>query len=103
MTFQVDAIPAFHDNYIWALRDQGRCVLVDPGDSKGPLDYLERNGLELVGLLLTHHHDDHIGGVETLLHRHPAPAWGPEDTRMPNEMHVVSEGDTIEIPEMGLR
>jgi len=103
MTFEIDAIPAFSDNYIWALRDQGRCVLVDPGDADGPLDYLERNNLKLVGLLLTHHHHDHIGGVNAIRRRHSAPAWGPKDSRMPNDMHIVGEGDTVDIPELRLK
>lgn len=102
MALRIEAIPAFSDNYIWALHDQGQCILVDPGESNGPLEFLSRNGLELGGILLTHHHPDHIGGVERLLAEHPAPVWGPQDPRMPAASRAQREGDRVEIPGLGL-
>jgi len=97
MTLGIEAIPAFADNYIWALSNQGRCVLVDPGDAAGPLDYLRRHELELTGILLTHHHHDHVGGVAAIRRRHPAPAWGPRDPRMPADVTPVAAGERVSI------
>ncbi len=102
MELEIHAIPAFRDNYIWALVRGEDCVLVDPGDASGPLSFLAERGLRLAGLLLTHHHADHIGGVNEIRRRHPAPAWGPDDKRMPRDMQVVAEGDKVAIDELGL-
>jgi len=102
MELEIHAIPAFTDNYIWALIRGEDCVLVDPGDAAGPLEFLDERRLNLVGLLLTHHHADHIGGVDAIRQRHPAPAWGPNDSRMPSGIEVVAEGDRVAIDALGL-
>lgn len=103
MTISIEAIRAFRDNYIWAIHDNQHCVIVDPGEAAGALDFLHRGGLRLAGLLLTHHHADHIGGVAEIRAHHPAPAWGPHDDRMPEDMAQVREGDQVEIPELQLK
>ncbi len=97
MSLTIEAIEAFVDNYIWAARDARHCVLVDPGDAAGPLRYLDDHGLELTGILLTHHHADHTGGVDEIRARHPAPVWGPSDVRMPADIRVVGEPDRVEL------
>jgi hydroxyacylglutathione hydrolase len=103
MRLEVEAIRAFADNYIWALHDNRRCVLVDPGEPDGPLAFLRQRSLELAGLLLTHHHHDHVGGVDAIRARHPAPAWGPDDARMPGDLQRVGEGDDVRIEALDLR
>lgn len=102
MNLRIEAIPAFRDNYVWALHNGHDCVLVDPGEAGPPLDFLERRALRLAGLLLTHHHHDHIGGADSILRRRPAPAWGPDDARMPECADAVRENDSVTVPEMGL-
>ncbi|MGL5391335.1 MAG: MBL fold metallo-hydrolase, partial [Shewanella sp.] len=64
----ITAIPAFNDNYIWVLQQgtQPEVYVVDPGDANVVIDYLQRHGLTLAGILLTHHHLDHTGGVPAL-------------------------------------
>ncbi|MDT8449267.1 MAG: hydroxyacylglutathione hydrolase [Wenzhouxiangellaceae bacterium] len=102
MALEIQAIPAFSDNYIWALDDGRHCVVVDPGEAGGVLDRLDRTGLELAGVLLTHHHHDHIGGVDEIRRRQPAPVWAPAGDRMPADAHTVAEGDTVRIDALGL-
>jgi len=102
MNIQIEAIKAFRDNYIWAVHDGRHCVIVDPGEASGALAFLERHDLLLCGLLLTHHHHDHVGGVDEIRARHPAPAWGPDDPRMPGNLRVVGEGDSVSIEKPGL-
>jgi len=43
----VTPIPAFNDNYIWALHDARDAVLVDPGDAAPCIEFLESRGLDL--------------------------------------------------------
>lgn len=102
MSIQIEAIKAFTDNYIWAVHDGRHCVIVDPGEASGTIEFLERHDLRLCGLLLTHHHHDHVGGVDEIRNRHTAPAWGPDDRRMPADLRVVGEGDRVTIDELGL-
>jgi hydroxyacylglutathione hydrolase len=95
---QLQALPAFADNYIWMLRDDaGRALIVDPGDAE-PVLAAVSDGLEPVGILLTHHHDDHIGGVVALRQRWPnLPVMAPADDRIAITSHRVGDGDRARI------
>src|SRR3546814_16549364 len=74
-------LPAFDDNYIWTWRDEtGRALVVDPGQA-GPVLAAAADGLQPIGLPHTHHHDDHIGGVDEQRRHMPArPVTQPVDT-----------------------
>jgi len=98
----LQALPAFTDNYIWALSDEnGRAVLVDPGEA-GPVLGAVAKGMTPVAILLTHHHNDHIGGTGELLDRFDIPCYAPVDARIARATHRVSEGDRIRIETLGL-
>lgn len=101
---QIDAIPAFQDNYIWWLHRGGpEAVVVDPGDAAPVLSALETAGQELTGILLTHHHWDHAGGVPDLLERWPGvPVWGPVDDRLGDWCRPCREGDQVALAALGL-
>ena len=51
--------------------DTKRCVVVDPGSEKSEreISFIERNGLRLDFILLTHEHTDHNWGVNALCDR----------------------------------
>lgn len=101
---RIDAIPAFGDNYIWLLSaGEKACAVVDPGDADPVLETLQRQGLELSYILLTHHHYDHVGGVSELLERYNPVVFGPSDERIPFAHHVCKEGDEIQLPDLKLK
>jgi hydroxyacylglutathione hydrolase len=60
-------IPAFRDNYIWLVTDGRHALVVDPGEASPVKAYCAQHGLLITAILLTHHHDDHVGGVAELL------------------------------------
>ena len=96
-------IPAFADNYIWTLRQGGNAVVVDPGDAKPVIDYLDREGLALTAVLATHHHNDHVGGVPALVERYRAAVFGPARESIPARTRALGEGDEIDVPGLALR
>jgi hydroxyacylglutathione hydrolase len=104
---QLDVRPvrAFSDNYIWLIQSPhapSRVVAVDPGDAAPVIAELRRSGASLAGILLTHHHADHIGGVPELLRLGAVPVIGPDDGRIPQRTLTVREGGRCELPDLGL-
>jgi len=100
--YQVAAVRAFKDNYVWTLRNERHAAVVDPGDARPVLDYLAAENLELAAILATHHHQDHVGGVAGILARHPCPVYGPRGEPIPTLTRAVGGGDTVAVPELGL-
>ena len=102
--WQVRALRAFTDNYIWALHDpQGRAVLVDPGDAAPVERAAADDGLLPIAVLLTHHHNDHIGGVERIRARWPVLCVAPHDARIAGADLRVGAGDNVAVPGTPLR
>ncbi len=91
------ALRAFDDNYIWVLRgDAGQSLIVDPGQA-APVLEAAAQGLAPAAILLTHHHDDHLGGVPELLARWPGlPVIAADDDRIVTATHRVGDGETFE-------
>lgn len=99
----VTAIPAFTDNYIWLISSGGKqCAVVDPGDAAPVKNALKKAGLTLEYILITHHHWDHTGGVAELADATGAKVFGPHDPRIPDQDASYGEGETIELPLLGL-
>ncbi|AVR96774.1 hydroxyacylglutathione hydrolase [Pseudoduganella armeniaca] len=96
------AVPAFNDNYLWLIHDGRHAAVVDPGDAGPVLAALERHGLSLHAILLTHHHADHIGGVPQLLQHYAVPVFGPCGDGIAAVTEPLAEGDTIQVPGLEL-
>jgi hydroxyacylglutathione hydrolase len=90
------ALPAFADNYLWMLHDGVQALVVDPGDAAPVHAALDAQGLELAAILVTHHHADHIGGVDALRARLTGPVFGPARESIPAPFVPLAEGDRIE-------
>lgn len=99
--FEIIRIPAFKDNYIWLLRKGASAVVVDPGDARPVLEVLERAGLTLAAILITHHHADHQGGVQGLLAHFPVEVFGPATESITGLSQPLCGGETIALPTLG--
>lgn len=94
---QITPIPAFHDNYIWALGHPGNnaLVVVDPGDAKPVIEFLNNSSYQLAAILITHHHPDHIGGIDELRKHSEVPVYGPANENIPHCDHRLFDGDDV--------
>ncbi len=97
----LQALPAFSDNYIWMLHDGRQALVVDPGESAPVEQALDAQGLVLGGIVVTHHHGDHVGGLSALRARLQGPVFGPAREKIPEPYTAVNGGDTVEL--LGLR
>lgn len=81
---KIIAIPALSDNYIWAIINPNNqhVALVDPGQASPCIAFIEKHKLILSAILITHHHIDHVGGIDELKtystkHKFPLVIYGP--------------------------
>lgn len=101
--FNIVPVSAFSDNYIWVIHDQHHAVVVDPGEAKPVLDFLEQKELKIIAILNTHHHIDHVGGNLELLQQFQVPVYGPGSELISTVTHCLKEGDSVYLPKLSLR
>ena len=102
---EVSPVRAFSDNYLWLIRtpgDPAGAVVVDPGDARPVQVALEKQGLELRAILVTHHHPDHVGGVRALAERYSAMVFGPARETVPCEFRPLEGGAVVTLAGLGL-
>ena len=88
-------IPAYTDNYIWVMQSGSDISVIDPGDASPVLDHIKKNDLNLVDILLTHHHFDHVGGTLQLKQHICGKVYGPFGDIEGVDIHVA-ENDRVE-------
>ena len=89
---KITHLKAFNDNYIWLIIRNHDLVIVDPGQSPQVIEYIENNTLNLCAILLTHKHNDHIGGVADIVTKYAVPVYGPDEVatiKIENEDNIV--------------
>ena len=93
----ISPIRAFSDNYIWLITRGNQGFVVDPGEPGPVVTALQAGGIELTGILVTHHHFDHTGAVDALKAETGCEVWGPPDSPAGPYDHTVREGDTASV------
>lgn len=101
----IEPLRAFDDNYIWLITADGtdRCAVVDPGDEEPVILELQKRGLTLAAILVTHKHYDHTGGIEALKRHYPGvEVFGPGNESIRQISHAVEDHQKISLPGMNL-
>ena len=96
---QITPVPAFNDNYIWFLisPELQLAFAVDPGDARPVEQSLTSMKLELGGILVTHHHHDHTGGIADLTKHRNIPVYGPDNSNIPSITHPLKASSSINV------
>ncbi|MGF6781607.1 hydroxyacylglutathione hydrolase [Paraburkholderia sp. GAS334] len=95
-------VPFFEDNYAWLITDGRAAIVVDPGDAGPVIRYCEENHLKLAGILITHHHPDHVGGIDGLLGwsgNYTIPVYGPAKTHISGVSIRIGHGFCVTFEE----
>ncbi len=94
----IQPIPAYDDNYIWLMSDDdGQAFVVDPGDAAPVQAALRSQGLSLAGILITHHHFDHVGGLNQLREAWQPVVYGPANPAIDGIDHRLAGGDHVTV------
>lgn len=97
-------IPALSDNYIWLLGQQRsrQCIIVDPSAPQPVIDYCTINNWQPSAIWITHHHNDHTGGMLQLAQKYNIPIYGPEQSK-PTYDVSVNDNEIIELIDIEVR
>ena len=101
MPLDLVTIPCLKDNYAFLIHDMatGATAVVDVPDAAPILAELKSRNWTLTDIFITHHHDDHIAGVQSLRDATGARVWGAQADahRLPALDHAVTEGDHVTV------
>lgn len=96
----IHPVAVLSDNIVWVWVHGNQAIVIDPAVSEPIIDWLDTRGLQLVAVLQTHHHSDHIGGTPGLLQRWSSAevvAAADDLERIPFQTLSVHDGDAIEL------
>lgn len=102
---QVEAVPLLKDNYAYVIDHDGECVVVDPSEA-AVLHALR--GRRVTQVWCTHHHMDHVGGVEAVVAAFPearvvGSAYDRAHGRVPKQGLAVSEASALTLGSQAVR
>lgn len=101
MPLEIVTIPCLSDNYAFLAHDAatGDTALVDVPEAAPILKELERRKWRLSHVLLTHHHADHVQGLDAVLREHHATVIGAASDahRLPPLDVAVAEGENVQV------
>ena len=101
MPVEIVTVPCRSDNYAYLVRDQasGKVALVDAPAVDPIVEGLEARGWGLDQIWITHHHGDHIEGVDALRARYGAKVAGHanDSARLPALDMALVEGGTVSL------
>jgi len=108
MRLAVTPVRCLSDNYAYIVHASGarRAVVIDPSEAAPVQTALANAGLELSAIFATHHHFDHIGGIDALLQRDasvPVYAHRSDRGRVPGQTHDVDHAIEFRAADLQVR
>ena len=102
---KVIPVPCLSDNYAYLVIDNGRAAVVDPSQADPVLRAVDEARVRLSEIWLTHHHWDHIGGIEPLIEECPikhirGSKYDADHRRIPRQTDAYSDGDVFDFAGM---
>jgi hydroxyacylglutathione hydrolase len=98
---EIITVPCLNDNYAYILHDtsSGATALVDAPEAEPVLKELDRRNWRLDQILVTHHHADHIQGIEGILANRKARVVGAavDSHRLPPLDVALNDGDALSV------
>lgn len=99
---KVITIPCLQDNYCYLLYDETsrEAALVDPSEAWPVMQVVNDKNLHLKQVLCTHHHHDHIGGLEDLLDEYQdleVVGFHEDRSRIAHLTRLVYDDEVLEI------
>lgn len=104
---KISILPCSFDNYSYLVvcEQTGLAAVVDPTEAYPVLREAGQGGVELTAVLCTHHHGDHIGGLEDLLAELPdLEVYGhsSDQDRIPEITHPLADGTSLAVGELAV-
>ena len=98
---QVIPVPCLSDNYAYLVIENGRAAVVDPSQAQPVLRALDEARVRLSEIWLTHHHWDHVGGIEALVEACPieqirGSKYDAEHHRIPGQNDALGDGSAFD-------
>ena len=101
MALQIETIACLSDNYAYLAHDPstGDTAVIDVPEAEPILAALKAKGWTATQVILTHHHFDHVQGLDDILAQHDAKVIGAaaDAHRLPPLDIAVAEGDSVTI------
>ena len=100
--WQVTSLAVLSDNYIHIIHNEQSAIIIDPALSDEVESFVDRRDLSVKGILITHHHNDHIGGIGPLKERYKCPVYGLKKDchRIAGLTNFVTEGSQMTIEDL---
>ena len=105
MPAEIRLFRCLQDNYGVLIHDSasGATAAIDAPETAPIEAALEETGWSLTDILVTHHHHDHVGGIEPLKNKYKCRVVAPaaEAAKIPAVDETVREGDTVSVGTLG--
>jgi len=89
-------IPQLNDNFSYAIVNKKKIIIIDPAESISIINFIKKNKLNLISILLTHHHSDHTAGVEKILNFKNVPVYSPSK-KIKFTTTIVKDKDSLKL------
>ncbi len=107
MTAEIRVFPCLADNFGYLIHDPATkaTASIDAPEAGPILAALKHEGWTLTDTLVTHHHTDHVGGIDELKRKYKCRVVAPHDngTPIPLVDQRVKEGDIVKIGNLTAR